>query len=78
MLFRSNLRLLATRVGAISARPEEGETVYRCVLLGVERDLALAGLAAMMGDLFTRAEASGRTRAGRPADDALADVGTAG
>lgn len=72
------LRLLATRVGAITARPEEGETVYRCVLLGVERDLALAGLAAMMNELFTRAEATERASERRPADEALADAGTAG
>lgn len=73
-----SLRLLATRAGAIEPRPEEGATVYRCALAGAERDVALAGLAAMMTELFVSATASGRSRGESPVADEGAGARTAG
>ena len=73
-----SLRLLATRAGAIEPRPEEGATGYRCALAGAERDVALAGLAAMMTELFVSATASGRSRGESPVADEGAGARTAG
>jgi hypothetical protein len=67
------LRLLATRAGVIEQRPEEGEIVYRCPLAGAERDVALGGLRAMMGELFVGAAPAGRSRGQRPADEERPD-----
>ena len=72
------LRLLATRAGSVEARPEEGATVYRCALAGAERDVALAGLGAMMTELFVSATPSGRSRGESPAADEGVGARTAG
>ncbi|MFO0602446.1 MAG: hypothetical protein U0324_04690 [Polyangiales bacterium] len=72
------LRLLATRAGTVEQRPEEGELVYRCALAGAERDVALGGLRAMMGELFVSAVPAGRPRGQRAADDERPSARTAG
>ena len=73
-----SLRLLATRAGAIEPRPEEGATVYRCALAGAERDVALAGLDAMMNELFVSAAPARRARGEAPASDERTGARTAG
>jgi hypothetical protein len=72
------LRLLATRAGVIAPRPEEGATVYRCALAGAEGDVALAGLGAMMTELFVSATPPGRPREDAATADERPDARTVG